>query len=287
MSQSLLHQTSLPTYRGHPGYNPDLLLLDLARLRKDPGYRAMLGELKVGTSRLRQAGGGAARLINLDTMDTCVQPHLNHAVMFGWAEGLAQLKCLGRRPRQPFCRKNWLGRMSSQLFQYIKPFLNIQLALSKLLPNSRFKQNLEGSIFAWLSLSLFVGTLRLSRQEQTCLSPDQTLLDEARPVQTRPDLLDTMVDFPATMIDLPDTMVDLPDAMVGLSDTTVDLPDMVDCPVTRVDLPDTMVDLLDHGTPPDTMVDLPDTMVDLPDTMVDLSETLVDLPNTTVDLTPA
>lgn len=36
-----------PPSRGHPGYNPDLLLLDLARLRKDPGYRTMLGELKL------------------------------------------------------------------------------------------------------------------------------------------------------------------------------------------------------------------------------------------------
>ena len=33
----------------------------------------------------------------------------------------------------------------------------------------------------------FVGTLRLSRQEQTRLSPEQTILDKARPDQTRPE----------------------------------------------------------------------------------------------------
>ena len=111
------------------------------------------------------------------------------------------------------------------------------------LPNSRFNQNLEGSIFAWLFVVVVVETLRLSRREQTRLSPDQT-----RPDQTRPDLPDTAVDFPDTMLGLPDTMVDLPDTMV-------------DRPVTRVDLSDTKVDLLD------TMVDVPDTMVDLPDYM--------------------
>ena len=114
------------------------------------------------------------------------------------------------------------------------------LLIKFLLPNSRFNQNLEGTIFAWL----FVETLRLSRQEQTRLSPEQTILDKARPDQTRPELLDTMVDFPDTMVDLPDTMVDLPDTMVGLPDTMVDLPDtMVDLPNSMVDLPNTMVDL--------------------------------------------
>ena len=34
---------------------------------------------------------------------------------------------------------------------------------------------------------LFVETLRLSRQKQTRLSPGQTMLDKARPDQTRPD----------------------------------------------------------------------------------------------------
>ena len=60
-----------------------------------------------------------------------------------------------------------------------------------------------------------VGTLRLYRQEQTRLSPDQTILDKV----TRVDLPDTRVDLPDTMVDLLDTMVDLPDIMVDLPDT--------------------------------------------------------------------
>ena len=85
------------------------------------------------------------------------------------------------------------------------------------MPNSRFNQNLECSIFAWLFvIVVVVEMLILSRQELTRLSPDQTILDEARPDQTRPDLLDTMVDFPDTMVDLPDTTVDFPDNMVDL-----------------------------------------------------------------------
>ena len=71
-----------------------------------------------------------------------------------------------------------------------------------ILPNSRFNQNLEGSIFAWLFVVVVVvvETLRLSRQEQTRLGSDQTILDKARPDQTRPDLLDTIVHFPDTMV---------------------------------------------------------------------------------------
>ena len=38
----------------------------------------------------------------------------------------------------------------------------------------------------YIRLVVVVETLRLSRQEQTRLSPDQTILDEARPNQTRP-----------------------------------------------------------------------------------------------------
>ena len=108
-------------------------------------------------------------------------------------------------------------------------------------------QNLKGSIFAWLFIlgCLFVGILRLSRQEQTRLSPDQTILDKARPDQTRQDLLDTMVNFPDTMVVLLDTLLDFPDTMVHLSDTMVDLPD------TMVELANTMVELLD------TIVELP------------------------------
>jgi hypothetical protein len=36
-----------PPSRGHPGYNPDLLLLALDRLRGDADYRASLGELRL------------------------------------------------------------------------------------------------------------------------------------------------------------------------------------------------------------------------------------------------
>ena len=36
-----------PPGRGHPGYNPDLMVMDLAKLRGDPEYRAALGELRL------------------------------------------------------------------------------------------------------------------------------------------------------------------------------------------------------------------------------------------------
>ena len=94
------------------------------------------------------------------------------------------------------------------------------------LPNSRFNQNLEGSIFAWLFVRLVVCSLR--RWDYPDKNKHVSVLnrpwDKARSDQTRPELLDTMVDFPDTMVDLPDTMLDLPDTMVGLPDTMVDLP---------------------------------------------------------------
>ena len=37
----------LPLYRGHPGYNPDLMVMDLAKLREDKEYKASLTELKL------------------------------------------------------------------------------------------------------------------------------------------------------------------------------------------------------------------------------------------------
>lgn len=37
----------LPPSKGHPGYNPDLLLMDLAKLRSYSSYKAMLSELKL------------------------------------------------------------------------------------------------------------------------------------------------------------------------------------------------------------------------------------------------
>ena len=45
----------------------------------------------------------------------------------------------------------------------------------------------SGGLYICLVVWVFVETLRLSRQEQTLLSPDQTILDEARPDQTRLD----------------------------------------------------------------------------------------------------
>ena len=200
------------------------------------------------------------------------------------------------------CSHVWLGRRPSPIkmsgpkappailpkelaWPHVQPVISLHKAIFK--HPAGFKQVIaklqiqteSGGLYIRLVVIVVVCRDAETIQTRTNMSQSRSdLTGQARPDQTRPDLLDTMVDFPATMIDLPDTMVDLPDAMVGLSDTTVDLPDtMVDCPVTRVDLPDTMVDLLDHGTPPDTMVDLPDTMVDLPDTMVDLPDTIVEV----------
>ena len=45
----------------------------------------------------------------------------------------------------------------------------------------------SGGLYICLVVRSFVETLRLSRQEQTRLSPDQTILNKARPDQTRPD----------------------------------------------------------------------------------------------------
>ena len=36
-----------PPSQGHPGYNPDLMVMDLVKLRHDASYKAMIHELKV------------------------------------------------------------------------------------------------------------------------------------------------------------------------------------------------------------------------------------------------
>ena len=36
-----------PPTKGSPGYNPDLLVMDLKKLREDKNFKAMIHELKV------------------------------------------------------------------------------------------------------------------------------------------------------------------------------------------------------------------------------------------------
>ena len=41
-----------PPSQGNPGYNPDLMVMDLVKLRLDASYKALIHELKVNKKTL-------------------------------------------------------------------------------------------------------------------------------------------------------------------------------------------------------------------------------------------
>ena len=131
-----------------------------------------------------------------------------------------------------FCEKHWFCHnlgipKTKQKFRFV--IGPSESAYLRILPNSRFNQDLEGSIFAWLFGRRDADTIQ-TRTNTSQSRSDHTEQGKTRPDQTRPELLDTMVDLPYTMVDLPDIMVVLPGTMV-------------DPPFTMVDLPGTMVNL--------------------------------------------
>ena len=50
-----------PPSQGHPGYNPDLMVMDLVKLRHDASYKAMIHELKVNKRGHQQSSAVVAK----------------------------------------------------------------------------------------------------------------------------------------------------------------------------------------------------------------------------------